>query len=1172
MVKQKSARIAGMECSLSYLIQDGNECLAFVFTTTSEAKALAISQSLGGSDGQIHVGWDSSRTRGKQYHRFTTKKSGGYQTWYKGICVSDEVGDSVIFTDQNRWQQDAFERIQAKTKLPLLKEWAPYLTEELLGIRQIEINTTRYGRRLLLGSATETDKCLNTDIPLGELVIMHLRVREKSLSEIISRGLKNEKIRLADHAMEPLGVTSLDDYILRFNASIGEKLEEETLFPKSGNLRTRSVNGLALKTKKLFPQQADSAHGIISAMQAGDKYVLMSCDMGTGKTIMALSAVEGFFNQKWLKKNPGKSLKDCFTAKEVNYRAAVICPSHLTEKWKREAEQEIPGIKAHIITTLSQLVYLKNHRERNGKELFIFSQETAKNDTLKRPVPTKIRARRPIVNICADCLQKGAREGNARHREVLESTRILERSELNGLTVVPVKMEGGKPSCVKCGGSRTRQLYVDVWHAKSVTDQSQTNKWEGMVCPECGELLLAYSSAHCSLATDAEKFGSYVLGPHSFGNKTATNECCQNCGAALWEDSVEALKITKSGSTGIGSKSAWRKIKFFSNHAKEKAGKLDKSAFALTGYEFDTIDAYGVGTKWEEQTRKFGPRRYSLARYAKKYLKGCFDVLIADECHLYEGLRTERAIAFHHLSKCADFTLGLTGTLTNGTASSLFAIHWSLNPGLMKELGFTYDSKSLNLFNQTYGVIETKFEYDSFSASYNAQGKGRQIGQPRVKPGINPMVYPDMLLDHAVMLNIGDMSNKLPPLNEFVETVEMDDDVRAGYKSLMNEIKDALNSPPKGAGMLGTLINMGLSYPDKPWGRSTLWSLKVKDCKVAEPADLAHYGAGDLLNKEKRLCEIVSRELSENRKVFVFTEYSGKEESDVDGRIKTVLEKECGLTGEMVKVIKSGDVLAADREEHIRKNAASTKVFITNYRNVETGIDFIGEYEGRKFNYPTIVFFQTGTSLSSVWQASRRHYRLNQTQECRTYYLVYKGTYQEDILEMMARKISAASAIQGNFSASALENMAGGVEDPTVALAKKLMAGDMGGNTTTDVEKALADQRALAIECSQEEEDLYVGSEPVTFYDVMGSDYTEVVDFEEEVQPSLFASDGTVDTETETKEEKSEKETVVEVVDFEDEIGLMIDVSSLTLQTVDESVVKASTKKNAVCLGQLSLF
>ena len=90
------------------------------------------------------------------------------------------------------------------------------------------------------------------------------------------------------------------------------------------------------------------------------------------------------------------------------------------------------------------------------------------------------------------------------------------------------------------------------------------------------------------------------------------------------------------------------------------------------------------------------------------------------------------------------------------------------------------------------------------------------------------------------------------------------------------------------------------------------------------------------------------------------------------------------------------------------------------------------------------------------------------------------------MLEMMAKKMSAASAIQGNFSESALENMAGS-GDPIVVLAKNLMNdGTVGDGDGDDIENQFANIRKLAIEAC--DESIYIGDEPVTYYDVMGDD------------------------------------------------------------------------------------
>lgn len=53
-----------------------------------------------------------------------------------------------------------------------------------------------------------------------------------------------------------------------------------------------------------------------------------------------------------------------------------------------------------------------------------------------------------------------------------------------------------------------------------------------------------------------------------------------------------------------------------------------------------------------------------------------------------------------------------------------------------------------------------------------------------------------------------------------------------------------------------------------------------------------------------------------------------------------------------------------------------------------------------------------GIQSFTVWQASRRHYRMNQTMECRTYYMAYEGTAQAKVIELIAEKQVATAAIQ----------------------------------------------------------------------------------------------------------------------------------------------------------------
>ena len=75
--------------------------------------------------------------------------------------------------------------------------------------------------------------------------------------------------------------------------------------------------------------------------------------------------------------------------------------------------------------------------------------------------------------------------------------------------------------------------------------------------------------------------------------------------------------------------------------------------------------------------------------------------------------------------------------------------------------------------------------------------------------------------------------------------------------------------------------------------------------------------------------------------------------------------------------------------------------------------------------------------MIKIWQASRRHYRLNQKKECRTFYLVSECTIQIDAVQLVATKEVATSSIQGQFSAEGLSTMAKGV-DARVILAQSV--------------------------------------------------------------------------------------------------------------------------------------
>ena len=67
-------------------------------------------------------------------------------------------------------------------------------------------------------------------------------------------------------------------------------------------------------------------------------------------------------------------------------------------------------------------------------------------------------------------------------------------------------------------------------------------------------------------------------------------------------------------------------------------------------------------------------------------------------------------------------------------------------------------------------------------------------------------------------------------------------------------------------------------------------------------------------------------------------------------------------------------------------------------------------------SHSSLIFYQSGYSLHTLRQASRRSWRIGQRQPVRVYYLHYKETMQSSCLRLMARKMLVSLAMEGKFS------------------------------------------------------------------------------------------------------------------------------------------------------------
>lgn len=985
--------------SYCHFILSIDQCaVAAAFFSRSKTKVRGMAANLG-------------KQKLKVYYRFyETKNSDGWSSFFSPMqigrekitycmSISREIGGKLLITTEAQKYSDLYEYLMTNYKLPLLRNWMEPLLNALVS------RSYAFSKSLQAAKGNPQEEISITlngnPVNLSDLICYDFSFfTEEKLEEVVSCLLREKSIQITDKNMRPLNFTDFDSYVQNYGHTIVENLNKEIhpLSPLEGN-----VENLALKTMRLFPQQAACVNGAAALKQNSKSYVVLNEGMGVGKTIQALSFIESAEVTRHLQKHPELSLKDVYKSKAVCYRAIIIAPGLLVEKWKREIESEIPDAQAVIISRFSQLTDLqKRGKKARGKEFFIISKDFAKLDTQQSPIPTKIKKKYIAASICADCKE--------------EEDKIVWR-----------KGVGTDAVCPECGGKRFVPFYL-----------TYAGRHKGLVCPKCGELLIRYRKMNPDISD--EDIGSLLLQPQHFAKHKSENSFCFHCNTSLW--GCNAKPIVPPGQ--VPKQPLWHKVSHFTNFSH----KQRTSAFVLKGHESEYCASVTTIGGWKEFPSPFGPRKVSPAHYVKKHLRGFFDYCILDEAHKYLS-QSAQALAAHTFVKASRFTVALTGTISNGTAESFYYLFWMLDPKKMLQHGYHYYGSHMD-FCYKYGCVETLYSVpEENGLSYNSNSRGIQISSPKVKPGISPVLLGDFLIDCCIFLDISDLSRHLPPLKEHVVLCDVPEDLALSYQQTLSTLKER-GKKKCGMAALSEMLLFGLSYLDKPYGRNSIMNPYHKNKVLADVRNYPEYENTDtLLPKEEKLIEIVQKEIAEDRSCFVYATFTGKEETNVTFRLKTILENHCSLQGK-VEIIQSASPAASQREAFFHERAAEgVRVFITNPANVETGLDFCFAYQGKDFNFPTLIFYQISAKLEEVWQASRRAYRINQTRECRNYYLAYSDTLQSAILAIMAQKQVATAAIQGHFSAEGLSSMAKGV-DVRTQLAAALSKNDMGNRESLE--------------------------------------------------------------------------------------------------------------------------
>jgi hypothetical protein len=429
--------------------------------------------------------------------------------------------------------------------------------------------------------------------------------------------------------------------------------------------------------------------------------------------------------------------------------------------------------------------------------------------------------------------------------------------------------------------------------------------------------------------------------------------------------------------------------------------------------------------------------RMAPLEYMGRYMKDFFDYAIADELHQLAG-DTAQGNGLGVLARIATKLIGLTGTMMGGYADDIEKIIWRMDAPQMAKEGFAYGAEGRKLFQSTYGVIE---EIRKREATDNRSSRAAKDSVTiKRRPGCSPVMFGRFLMETTAFVSLEDIAKDLPPYHDYPIAVKMDKDLEDAYKTVERAIKDKLHEYPKNPSLTSIMLQTLLCYPDHPFDFKML-KAKVRDNLGTDIIDVClppNLSKKKVYAKERALIDDIRQELSEGRKVQVFATFTG--EHDVTLRLKQVIERE----GFKVAVMKS-TVPTEKREAWYAERAKEgVQVCICHPKLVETGLDLL--------DYPSIYFYETGYSLHTLRQASRRSWRIGQKHPVRVKFFYYLETAQDKCIRLMGKKILVALMMEGKMSGEGLEEMDDG-DDMATAMVKELLNDGGMGETADNIWK-----------------------------------------------------------------------------------------------------------------------
>lgn len=372
------------------------------------------------------------------------------------------------------------------------------------------------------------------------------------------------------------------------------------------------------------------------------------------------------------------------------------------------------------------------------------------------------------------------------------------------------------------------------------------------------------------------------------------------------------------------------------------------------------------------------------------------DSVIIDEAHEGNG-DSIIGLTSRDVMRRGKKVILLSGTVTNGYASSIYNVLFGLVPNTLKRKKvFEKDQ-----FIKTYGTLMTTTKHKDSEYHVTNRTQIRDSAYREIE-GVNPRIFAEFMASNFISAELDDLKSDIPkPVEKYIG-VEPLEEMKKNEYDLSEGIKKA--SPFNASFYDNSVVK---HYANNPfnWGEIPFEFKENSDKQnqYVQPVNINN----QLLPKEQELINILREEVNNGRKSWIYCDFVANGKYTDHDTLQERLEKILIENGFKVFVLKSS-VSTLKRAETIEKVKDGYDIFLGHPKLTSVGINLQW-----CTNY---IFYTPSYHVNTVRQAKLRGRRINSKIQNKILHLYYTNSVEEKIMTRYKLKLAESEAIESRFN------------------------------------------------------------------------------------------------------------------------------------------------------------